>query len=144
MLPPLPTGSETQSGIPPSCSTTSNAAVFWPSSRYGLTEFRSAIGAALDELSHEPQRVVEVALHRDDARAADLGLGELPARDRALGQDDRQPDAGRGRSMRPPTPTCCLSTRTPLVAPSSSAFDTATVIPRSLNDPVGLAPSYFR
>ena len=29
-------------------------------------------------------------------------------------------------------------------APSSSAFETATVIPRSLNDPVGFAPSYFR
>ncbi len=26
-------------------------------------------------------------------------------------------------------------------APSSSALDTATVMPRSLNDPVGLAPS---
>ena len=30
------------------------------------------------------------------------------------------------------------------VAPSSSAFDTASVIPRSLKDPVGLVPSYLR
>ena len=30
------------------------------------------------------------------------------------------------------------------VAPSSTAFVMATVIPRSLNEPVGLAPSYFR
>jgi hypothetical protein len=28
-------------------------------------------------------------------------------------------------------------------APSSAAFEIATVIPRSLNDPVGFAPSYF-
>ena len=28
-------------------------------------------------------------------------------------------------------------------APDSSAADTATVMPRSLNDPVGLAPSIF-
>jgi len=28
--------------------------------------------------------------------------------------------------------------------PSSTALVTATVIPRSLNEPVGLAPSYFR
>src|SRR5690348_2190610 len=28
-------------------------------------------------------------------------------------------------------------------APSSSAFEMATVMPRSLNDPVGLAPSTF-
>ena len=29
-------------------------------------------------------------------------------------------------------------------APSSIAFDTARVIPRSLNDPVGFMPSNFR
>src|SRR5262245_47664667 len=29
-------------------------------------------------------------------------------------------------------------------APDSTALDTATVIPRSLNEPVGLAPSTFR
>ena len=29
------------------------------------------------------------------------------------------------------------------VAPSETAADTATVIPRSLNEPVGLAPSIF-
>ena len=37
-----------------------------------------------------------------------------------------------------------VDAHTAAVAPSSSAFETATVIPRSLNDPVGLAPSYFR
>ena len=30
------------------------------------------------------------------------------------------------------------------LAPASSALETATVMPRSLKDPVGLAPSYFR
>src|SRR5262245_13421800 len=30
------------------------------------------------------------------------------------------------------------------LAPASTALDTATVIPRSLNEPVGLAPSTFR
>src|SRR4029434_8586477 len=29
------------------------------------------------------------------------------------------------------------------VVPRSMAFDTATVIPRSLNDPVGVTPSFF-
>ena len=29
-------------------------------------------------------------------------------------------------------------------APASTAFDTAIVIPRSLNEPVGLVPSYLR
>ena len=36
-----------------------------------------------------------------------------------------------------------VDAHTAAVAPSSSAFDTATVIPGP-NDPVGLAPSYFR
>ena len=44
MLPPFPTGSASQSGAPPSCSTTSKAAVFCPSKRYGLIEFKSASG----------------------------------------------------------------------------------------------------
>ena len=29
------------------------------------------------------------------------------------------------------------------LAPRSSAFDTATVMPRSLNEPVGFIPSFF-
>ncbi len=37
-----------------------------------------------------------------------------------------------------------VEAHTASVAFASSAFDTATVIPRSLNDPVGFAPSYFR
>ena len=95
MLPPLPTGSASQSGAPPSCSTTSNAAVFWPSRRYGLIELSSAIGMPLDQLAHQPQGVVEAALDRDHLRAADLGLGELAARDRALRQDDGEPHPAR-------------------------------------------------
>ena len=43
MLPALPTGMASAS-IGPSSSATSIAAVFWPSSRNGLTEFTSAIG----------------------------------------------------------------------------------------------------
>src|SRR5918996_730429 len=43
MLPALPTGIASAS-IEPSSSATSSAAVFWPSSRNGLTEFTSAIG----------------------------------------------------------------------------------------------------
>ena len=43
MLPALPTGMQSASSSP-SSSTISNAAVFWPSSRNGLTELTSAIG----------------------------------------------------------------------------------------------------
>ena len=50
--------------------------------------------APLDQLPHQPQRVVEAALHRDHAGAADLGLGQLAAGDGALRQHHRQPDPG--------------------------------------------------
>ena len=44
MLPAFPTGIASTSGGSPSWSQTSNAAVFWPSIRNGLTELTSAIG----------------------------------------------------------------------------------------------------
>ncbi len=44
MLPALPTGIASASGGSPSSSQTSNAAVFWPSIRYGLTELTSSTG----------------------------------------------------------------------------------------------------
>src|SRR3954470_10485919 len=37
-----------------------------------------------------------------------------------------------------------VDAHTTALAPSSAALEIATVIPRSLNDPVGLSPSYFR
>ena len=37
-----------------------------------------------------------------------------------------------------------VDAHTAILAPASTAFDIATVIPRSLNEPVGLAPSNFR
>src|ERR687891_1928657 len=37
-----------------------------------------------------------------------------------------------------------VEAHTTALAPSSSALETATVMPRSLNDPVGLDPSTFR
>ena len=45
MLPALPTGIARMSGAVPSWSHTSNAAVFCPSRRYGLTEFTNVTGA---------------------------------------------------------------------------------------------------
>ena len=44
MFPALPTGRQCTSGASPSSSTISNAAVFWPCSRSGLTELTSATG----------------------------------------------------------------------------------------------------
>jgi hypothetical protein len=48
MLPALPTGRQCTSGASPSSSTISNAAVFWPWRRSGLTELTSATGYSAD------------------------------------------------------------------------------------------------
>ena len=145
MLPPLPTGSETQSGVAAELLEHLERRRLLTLEPVRVDRVQERERAALDELAHEPKRVVEVALHRDHPRAADLGLGELPARDGALRQDDGQADAGPAAVGGRRRARCSRSTRTPpRVAPSSSAFETATVIPRSLNEPVGFAPSYFR
>ena len=144
MLPPLPTGSETHSGVPPSCSSTSNAAVFWPSRRCGLTEFRSASGrrstssrtsrsasskSPCTATTRAPQIWAWASFPRAIAPSGRTTARRIPARPQYAAADaDVLP----------------VDAQTAAVAPSSSAFDTATVIPRSLNDPVGLAPSYFR
>jgi len=47
MLPALPTGMQWMSGASPSASTISNAAVFWPCTRSGFTEFTSDTGKSI-------------------------------------------------------------------------------------------------
>ena len=46
MLPALPTGMKSMSGASPRTSTISSAAVFCPSTRYGLMEFTRATGCS--------------------------------------------------------------------------------------------------
>ena len=139
MLPALPTGMQSASSRPSRSSSSSNAAVFWPCRRNSLTELTSAIGWRVGELAHQLERGVEVAAQRDHARAVDQRLGELAGRDLAVGDDHgaAQPGlrrvgggarggvAGRGADHR-------------LRRRRARAADTAQVMPRSLNEPVGL------
>ena len=68
----------------------------------------------------------------------------LPSAIVTVGDDHRARAARPAPRTPPPTPTCCRSTRTPRPwRRSSTAFEMATVMPRSLNEPVGLAPSTF-
>ena len=96
---------------PPSASRISNAAVFCPSSRNGLTELTSAIGWRSAELAHELQRLVEVAAQRDHARAVHQRLGELAGRDLALRHDHRAAQPGPRRVGGGATRRCCRSRR---------------------------------
>ena len=109
MLPALPTGIARMSGARPRSSQTSNAAVFWPSRRNGLTELTSVTGwsSCSAQRAHDAQRVVEVAVDRDDPGPGDERLEQLAERDLAPRQDhdDVEPGCrpvGRGRRGRVP------------------------------------------
>jgi len=64
---------------------------------------------------------------------------------RRRGRSRGRPRAGRPAPRTPPPtrPVLPVDAQTTPVAPRSSARETATAIPRSLNDPVGFAPSHF-
>ncbi len=94
MLPPLPTGSASQSGAPPSCSMTSNARGLLALQPERVDRVQQRERAALDQLPHHLQGVVEVALDRRPPGRRRSAPGPASAGDRALGQDDDQPDAG--------------------------------------------------
>ena len=85
----------------PSASTISNAAVFWPSMRAGLTELTTSTPGSLPELANDVERDVEVAVDRDDPRAVNQRLRKLSERDLSRGEHDRAQQTGasgvRGR-----------------------------------------------
>ena len=144
MLPALPTGTQCRSGARPSASQISNAAVFCPCSRNGFTQFTSVT---------------------DSARPG-------PARARASASKLPSTSSTRAPCTRVcailPIATLPFGTRTAHVRPAFAAYAAAdgagvagrgahdrlrallerlarwpASCPRSLNEPVGFAPSYF-
>ena len=98
----------------------------------------------LGQLAHDPERVVEVAVHGHDPRSGDQRLEELADRDRARGQHDDAFDAGAAAYAAAEADVLPVDAQMIERAPASSAFATASTMPRSLNDPVGFAPSILR
>ena len=86
MLPALPTGMARMSGARPRSSQISNAAVFWPSRRNGLTELTRVTGWSSCSASARTiaERLVEVAVDGDDPRPGHQRLEQLADRDLAL------------------------------------------------------------
>ena len=96
----------------------------------------------LGELAGEGQAVVEVAVDLQQRRAVGDRLAQLAHRDLALGHEHAAGHAGLASRTRPPTRWCCRSTRrSPPWRPCPAATEIAVVMPRSLNEPVGLSPS---
>ena len=132
-------------GSQPSCCSSSSTIVFCPSMRQGLTELSSVTPSFSRRLARQAQAGVEVAAHEQRPRAVGQRLRELAGRDLARAARTPARAGRRARRRRPSRPTCCRSRRRP---PRSrlmrTARVTATVIPRSLNEPVGFWPSCFK
>ena len=143
MLPPPPYGITKASGAAPSSSTISNTAVFWPALRYGLTEFtstcvprRPSSCAAASASSKSPRTSSTLA---PNIRVwATFGPATAPAGvSTTAGIPARAAYAAADAAVFPVEAQMTAS------APSSAAFETATVMPRSLYEPVGFDASHL-
>src|SRR6266511_3240159 len=144
MLPALPTGVQWRSGARPSASQISNAHVFWPWSRNGFTEFTSVTGYR----SARPLVRVSAASELPSTsrtRAPWMRVwASLPTATFPRGTSTAQVSPALPAYAAADALVFPVEAHTTAFEPSSTAFDIARVIPRSLNDPVGLAPSNFR
>ena len=99
VLPPPPYGSASTSGARPSSSTISNAAVFWPSIRCGLSELTSVSAPRSASSRQLAQRVVEAAAApRAPARRPRATAPASPRRSRPAGCSTTAVDARRARA----------------------------------------------
>src|SRR5438309_1500661 len=144
MFPALPTGMARTSGARPRASQISKAPVFCPSILNGFTEFTSV---------NRSRGAASRTMRRASSKEPSTGTTRAPCAIACTSFPTAIPPAGT-------TTKHCIPARLayaaaaaavfPVLAhrtarlPSSSAFDIARVIPRSLNDPVGFCPSYFR
>jgi hypothetical protein len=143
MLPALPTGMQWTSGAPPRASVISKATVFCPWMRSGLTELTSATGCrsassrtSTRQSSKEPSTASTLAPWTS-------AWASLPSAIRPSGITTAHGMAARAAYAAAEAEVLPVEAHSTARAPSSRALDTATVMPRSLNEPVGLAPSTF-
>src|SRR6476469_3011161 len=144
MLPALPTGRQCTSGASPSASMISNDAVFCPSMRNGLIELTT------DTPSMSPSaRTTSSAwskLPRICTTCAPWisACASLPSAIFPSGITTAHVMPARAAYAAALADVLPVDAQTTTLAPSSTALVMAIVMPRSLNDPVGFAPSTFR
>src|SRR5918999_1299061 len=144
MLPALPTGTRWQSGARPRTSQTSKARLFCPSSRSGFTEFTSVTGwASASSLvtARAPSKPPSTSRTRAPATRV---WASFPRATPPRGTRTAHVSPARAAYAAAEALVFPVEAHTTALAPSSRALETATVIPRSLKEPVGLVPSYFR
>jgi hypothetical protein len=132
---------QSTSGASPSWSQTSNAPVFCPSIRKSFTELTSAIGcrsASWRTSASASSKFPRSAITRAPCISAWASLPVAIFPSGTITAPRRPARAAYAAALAAVLPVEAQITAS---APSSIAALTATVIPRSLNDPVGFAPS---
>src|SRR6266516_891341 len=144
MLPALPTGRQWMSGASPSASTISKAAVFWPCSRSGLTELTSATGYSWESFDARDRQSSKLPSTWSSRAPCTSAWASLPSAILPWGTSTAQVSPARAAYAAADALVLPVEAQMIALLPCSTALDTATVMPRSLNDPVGLAPSTLR
>src|SRR5438132_12731897 len=144
MFPALRTGMARTSGARPRTSQISKAPVFWPSILNGFTELTRV---------NRSRAAASRTMRRASSKEPSTGTTRAPCAIACTSFPTAIPPAGTTTKHGIPARLAYAAAAAavlPVLAhrtarlPSSSAFDIARVIPRSLNDPVGFCPSYFR
>src|SRR3954452_6473261 len=144
MLPALPTGRQCTSGALPSASMISNDAVFWPSMRNGLMEFTT------DTPSRSPSARTTSSAWSKFPRICTTcapwinACASLPSAILPSGITTPQVMPARAAYAAALADVFPVDAQTTTFAPSSTALVMAIVMPRSLKEPVGFAPSTLR
>ena len=144
MLPALPTGSASTSGASPSSSTISNAAVFWPSMRLGLTlltrvtGWRSQSSRTIRSATSKPPPMLTTVAPWTRAWTS-LPEAMCPCGTTTKVRRPKRPPYAAADALVFPVDAQMIAR-----LPAWIAAATATTIPRSLNEPVGFRPSSLK
>ncbi len=143
MFPALPTGMQCTVGASPSAATISNAAVFWPSMRTGLTELTTSTPGCSPSSRTMSSASSNVPVTGTTRAPWISACASLPSAIWPAGSTTAHSRPARAAYAAADADVLPVDAQITTLAPCSTAFDTAIVIPRSLNDPVGFAPSTF-
>src|ERR1035437_7430126 len=143
MLPALPTGRQWISGASDLTSTISKAAVFWPSIRAGLTELTSSTGYASASLRARVRQSSKLPSTCSNVAPWATAWLSLPIAILPSGTSTPHVMSALVAWAAADALVLPVEAQITALAPCRAATDIAAVMPRSLNDPVGLTPSYL-
>src|SRR6476469_5346434 len=95
------------------------------------------------QFANDSQRIIEIAVNRDDFPPLGKTCSNFPVAIFPAGKITAHEIPARAAYAAAEAEVFPVEAQISAVIPRSIALDTATVIPRSLNEPVGLTPSFL-